>query len=146
MNLNWRLKTLLVVLVAAIIWAISEYSSDPSRPATGLPPAPPTVATAGMTAGPARPVIDTAAAARRPWGENPFRLKPVTAAAQAKTPMWTLDGVVYHPSAPSAIINRQAVSIGDTVAGATVEKISRRGVDLKYRGKRIHLELSRGRP
>lgn len=145
MKLTMRVKTLLALLVVAIIWAVWQVGDDSSK-STSAPPPPRAVAAAGMGAAPVPQTIDTASIARQPWGESPFHTQTATPTSPAKAATWSLDGVIYSPTSPSAIVNRQAVSVGDTVAGAVVEAISRHSVDLKYRGKTIHLELSRGRP
>lgn len=52
-----------------------------------------------------------------------------------------LDGIVYEPVAPVAIINGMIVSPGDTIAKAKVIEITERTVKLRYRREEIVLRL-----
>ena len=52
-----------------------------------------------------------------------------------------LNGIAYHPRAPSAFINNTRVKVGDTIEGAQVIKITGQAVELLCEGQRITLEM-----
>lgn len=49
-------------------------------------------------------------------------------------PVVALQGVFWGGAVPTAIINGQVYGIGDTVAGATIRAIDRRGIELEFQG------------
>jgi hypothetical protein len=76
------------------------------------------------------------AAAAFPKPEH-FGLKPAA-------PDLVLNGIMYLPSHPQAIINNSVVTEGDTVSGAVVKRISRNSVVLEYDKLEITLNLKAG--
>lgn len=53
----------------------------------------------------------------------------------------TLSGIIWSGEAPSAIINGNAIKVGDDVEGLDVLEILKDGVILERRGKRVKLKL-----
>ena len=49
-------------------------------------------------------------------------------------PSVALQGVFWGSAVPTAIINGQVYGIGDTVSGATIRAITRRGIELEFQG------------
>jgi hypothetical protein len=49
-------------------------------------------------------------------------------------PVVALQGVFWGGAQPTAIINGQVYGVGDTVSGATIRVINRRGIELEFQG------------
>ena len=49
-------------------------------------------------------------------------------------PVLALQGVFWGGAVPTAIINGEVYRIGDTVSGATIRAIDRRGIELEFQG------------
>lgn len=49
-------------------------------------------------------------------------------------PVVALQGVFWGGAVPTAIINGEVYGIGDTVSGATIRAIDRRGIELEFQG------------
>lgn len=45
-------------------------------------------------------------------------------------PVFRLQGIVWHPTAPLAIVNKRTVGVGESVDGHRVERITREGAVL----------------
>lgn len=56
-------------------------------------------------------------------------------------PFLSLEGIIWDPSFPRAIINSNAYKTGDIVKGAKILKISRTEVLFEYMGKNFVLKL-----
>lgn len=56
-------------------------------------------------------------------------------------PHMSINGITRSNNQQAAIINRKIVMLGDTVGDATVERIERKRVRMKYRGKTFFLAL-----
>jgi thioredoxin-related protein len=59
------------------------------------------------------------------------------------TPDFTLNGILYDPQEPRALVNNAVVKVGDTVDGAEVTMITQKEVELSYEGRAIVLDLDR---
>lgn len=64
--------------------------------------------------------------------------------AMAQNPLagLKLQGIIYRPTNPSAVINGQPVFVGETVGGATVKAITTDAVILAYGSSQLVLNLS----
>jgi hypothetical protein len=56
-------------------------------------------------------------------------------------PQFRLNGIIYTPALPSAIVNGVTVHVGDSVDGATVMSITPKHVNLQINGQRKTLDL-----
>ena len=95
---------------------------------------------------PAAEPLYTASAMRDPLqsllpSEEPAAMSTTTDAtatpmpqAPQPPPVVALQGVFWGGVAPTAIINGQVYGIGDTVSGATIRAIDRRGIELEFQG------------
>jgi type II secretory pathway component PulC len=63
-----------------------------------------------------------------------FTLKP-------NPPELILNGIMYLPECPQAIINNVVVTVGDIIKGAVVRKINKNNVVLDYNNVEITLDL-----
>jgi hypothetical protein len=72
------------------------------------------------------PVID--AVAEDPAGDPDGAM--MTDAGPAAPPVFRLQGIVWHPTAPLAIVNKHTVGVGESVDGRRVERITREGAVL----------------
>jgi hypothetical protein len=52
-----------------------------------------------------------------------------------------LQGIAYHPNAPSALINGRMVGLGEEVSGARVTRIEHTAVTLAVNGRTEVLRL-----
>jgi hypothetical protein len=60
---------------------------------------------------------------------------------QATFPSLNLQGILYHPSKPSALINGQTLYVDETIEGAHVVSIERQCVTVDFNGQRKVLAL-----
>jgi len=78
------------------------------------------------------------------WGRDPFYRSPGFAtvpAGEKLTPdQFHLEGIIYDPEDPIAVINGTTFGIGDTVDSLTVEAIAANYVVLK--GEKLHFEIA----
>jgi cytoskeletal protein RodZ len=65
---------------------------------------------------------------------------PVVAVPEPK-PQFRLNGIIYTPTLPSAIVNGAIVHVGDSVDGATILSITPKRVNLQINGQRKALDL-----
>ena len=56
-------------------------------------------------------------------------------------PILALQGVFWGDAVPTAIINGQVYGIGDTVSGATIRAIDRRGIELEFQGASYRMTM-----
>jgi hypothetical protein len=73
---------------------------------------------------------------------RPARPQAQPATAQSPIPGLKLQGIIYRPNNPSAVINGQPVFQGETVAGALVKTITTDAVILAWGGNEVVLSLS----
>ena len=137
-----RKKIVYLALVAAVIWGAYNFSghrgtTEITAPGTIQP------ATAGPAHAHAGQLPNTSIEADRPWGSDPFRLKRDGTVSRSG-PSWVLTGIIYNQTSPLAYINRKAVREGETIDSATVLKIERKSVTLKYQGNEFTIRVSRG--
>lgn len=64
-----------------------------------------------------------------------------TAAENESAASYKLQGIIYRPSNPSAVINSKAVFVGESVGGARVRSITERSVTLEVGGETRVLTL-----
>jgi type II secretory pathway component PulC len=134
-NVKISLAIIVAVLAIIVIRQMLSTGDDhggsrktaPSRQEVVYKPASPK-----EDAKPADSVMEKAASSF-PKPES-FGLKPVA-------PDLVLNGIMYLPDKPQAIINDSVVTEGDTVSGATVRKIERNRVVLDYDKLEITLNL-----
>ncbi len=67
---------------------------------------------------------------------------PVENAAASAPVSFKLQGIIYRPSNPSAVVNARTVFIGDTVGNARVRSISEQSVTLEVGGETRVLTLT----
>lgn len=75
------------------------------------------------------------------WTHDPFRRRPGFAPISAKEEKFHLSAVLYDSEQQMAIINDQAVGVGDQVDGRTVSEIGKNYVILKRHGSEQELLL-----
>jgi type II secretory pathway component PulC len=73
------------------------------------------------------------------WGKNPFLPKEVSARRSSVTLI--LNGIVWDPKQPSAVINDHIVGVGDEVLGSKVVAISQNRVVLNNGREDFELRL-----
>lgn len=66
--------------------------------------------------------------------------------AEASRPELKLQALFQRASGAEAIVNGQSVRVGDTVAGAKIESISRSGIMYSWQGQRQALTLRPSMP
>ncbi len=68
--------------------------------------------------------------------------KPVaTSRTETQLPALNLQGILWGTSKPQAIINRQILSVGDTIEQAEVVAVTKEGVTLLFNGREVELKL-----
>ena len=88
------------------------------------------------------PPLLKAAIDQRRREAHPDVVAPTDSVA-AQMPALTLQGLFWGGRRPQAIINRQIVSVGDTIEGVTITHITQDGVTLQFNGQESKLELPR---
>lgn len=84
---------------------------------------------------------------KKAWGHDPFinYAKPNSPAVKhTENKLWQLSGIIYNNHAPSAIINKKSVSVGDVIDDATVKEINQKDVKIELNGKEITLTVNKG--
>lgn len=76
-----------------------------------------------------------------PWGADPFRKIPGFAKVAEKQHAYSLGGIVYNQAEPMAIINEEAVTIGDKIGDREVVSIGENYVILKKEDSLLELVL-----
>lgn len=119
-----RQKVILAVLalLLALVWSRVLLSGRPNRPAVLARVSPSAVLPADSTA-PAAEVPER-------WGDSPFlaeRGSRGTAVTDASSPKgsYVLNGILWDPKAPSAIINNRVVGVGEHLNGWEVVEIQK---------------------
>ncbi len=79
--------------------------------------------------------------AKRIREAKPTSLEGFHKEGTAALPSLQLQGIFFGEK-PQAIINRQIVSVGDTIEQAEVVSVTPEGVTLSYNGQEMHLTLS----
>lgn len=142
MSEKTRKKIVYLALVAAIVWGAYNFlgrrqKTEVVAPATIQP----AIAQSVQQHSGDHPNILTEA--DRPWGSDPFRTNRDGANTRSG-PSWVLTGIVYNSTSPLAYINRTAVGEGEKINSATVVKIDKKSVTLKYQGNEFTIRVSRG--
>jgi len=57
-------------------------------------------------------------------------------------PSLKVQGVLWGPTKPQAIINRKVISVGETIEGARVAKITREAVTVSFKGQKFTFRIS----
>lgn len=70
------------------------------------------------------------------WGRSPFTLS-----LNDSAPSNELNGILWDPVSPKALINGQIVGVGDSVGAATVVEIKQSSVILDDGTRDVHLRL-----
>jgi len=144
--MNERTRKIVVysALGLAIIWGIYNFlpKSSPGsevQSASVAAAAPSAINTAAV-----EKTIDVAEMKSKSWGDDPFRSnsKPVVSGGQYQ-PSWNLNGIIYNPSKPLAIINGKSVSVGDKIDNATVKEIAPKTVILDHGGATVTLRVKK---
>ena len=136
-----RKSIVYLALVAAVGWGAYNFLGKRSTVEITAPETiQPASTQAAQTGAGDHP--DILADSDRPWGSDPFRTRRT--APGRSGPSWVLTGIVYNSTSPLAYINRKAVREGESVDNATVMKIERKSVTLKYQGSEFTIRVSRG--
>ena len=137
-----RKRIVYLALVAAIIWGAYNFLGRNGKVHVTAPETIQPVSGQSVQSGSADHtsiLTDT----DRPWGSDPFRVRRDGTVSRSG-PSWLLSGIVYNATYPLAYINRKAVREGDTIDSATVVKIEKKSVTLKYQGNEFTIRVSRG--
>lgn len=145
------LTLIVLVLIAAafLFWKGIETKKELARATAQLQPSP------KATAIPAEPKLVVEQTAVNPAsekdGSTPTNSAATNVVATAETnvapvaplapPPLKLQGILFHPSRPTAMINGKTVGIGDLVSGARVLRIDRQEVAVERDGKTEILTL-----
>lgn len=122
-NLAWPVAIILFLLLCAGLF-IAISSSDHATKQVAAAPAPapaPVVQIAAVTPSPPPPVVDT---------------PKITAPKPAR-----IQGIVYDPVTPYAIISGKTVFVGDALDGQRVTAITRNAITLVGNGQTNHLHV-----
>ncbi|MEP0827289.1 MAG: hypothetical protein HRF51_02105 [bacterium] len=142
MNPRTRKIIIYLSLVAAVIYAAVNMT-DKFRVETGVPMEPPT---------PHQPTAVKKAEMPIPiekyrdleWGRDPFRRNaPPAVVSENNAPGWTLNGILYDETDPSAIIDGKLVKVGAEINGARVLNIRKKAVTLDINGSSVELTLAK---
>ena len=137
-------------LVLAIIYGICNLwpSSKENEPSATGPESEPAKKSQVATVKPDAGLIDIDLMEKLPWGDDPFRTeKPITAVIthqESRVPLWVLNGIIFNPTRPMAIINKKTVLVGDIIDKATVQSIESKAVILEYQGVNLTLTINKG--
>ncbi|PWB76452.1 hypothetical protein C3F09_00340 [candidate division GN15 bacterium] len=149
-----RKKILYVVLVAAVIFGIYNFSQPRKRYVPGdMTQAEQSPAPTVAPAAPSRPPVNIDGLRKASWGRDPFRRvshpqpehrnTPVVSQPES-APGWKLSAIVFSSSMPLAIVNGKAVKVGDIVDRAKVVAIDQKKVTLLYNGANIEIRVGKG--
>lgn len=132
MNTKTRKYIVYVAFVLALIYGFYNLKDSFDKKNTVLAPAP-VVQTVPQVIIPAKS-IDIEKYETLNWGRDPFyRAKkggrPVI--VEKAKPDWILNGILFNKNAPSAVINKKIVGIGDKINGAKIIEITKSKVVLK---------------
>jgi hypothetical protein len=144
MNPRVRQTIIFILFILAMIYGITHLTGDRSR--TRADSQNPTPIAAIVPAQPIERTIDTAKYLAMEWGPDPFyRTGPqaVSAAPVTIPVQWSLDGILFDPVSPAAIINKQIVHAGEIIDGARIRKIDKNSVILDNNGDIISLNLAK---
>ena len=152
MTIKSRQKLIGVVMVASIIWAATNFTSEdkkaavPEKPRTIQPLSPDQMTQSTTTALNPKVVEEYK---NKEWGKSPFVSTYVTTdnsidIFKPESVVWNLSGIIYNNSSPLAIINKRPVKIGETIEHAEVIAIEKNEVILKIDDKQIRLTVSKG--
>ena len=147
MDSKLRQKIIYVLFGLAIIYGGYNFLSDHAKKKIAPPPATAEQSSAQLT--PPAKSIDVNKYSLMDWGRDPFYRHKASEQViiKGKPGNWVLNGILYDPSAPTAIINKQIVRPGDKIGRATVEEITKSKViikidDTEYRTLEISKEKS----
>jgi type II secretory pathway component PulC len=143
MNPRVRQAIIFILFILALAYGIVNLTGNRSNTkADSQNPTP-------VAAVPAKPIertIDTAEYRAMEWGADPFYRAGTQAISSVPVSIprqWNLDGILYDPVSPAAIINNQIVHAGETVDGAQIKKINRNSVILDNNGNVVSLNLEK---
>jgi type II secretory pathway component PulC len=144
MNPKIRQNVIFVLFILALIYgAVNLKGSKSNSDVNAIGPSQKSDSTLSAAA---ERHIDTAEYKKMDWGTDPFyRTGPQTVSSIPVTVsrQWKLDGILYDPVAPAAIINNQIVKVGETIDGARVRTINKNNVILDNNGNSISINLEK---
>ncbi len=73
--------------------------------------------------------------------EQQARTGQEASAAAVQPPSLQLQGILLGSTRPQVIINRQILSVGDKIEGATVTSVTKEGALVSFEGKEFQLKL-----
>ncbi|RKX21892.1 MAG: hypothetical protein DRP51_03395 [Candidatus Zixiibacteriota bacterium] len=137
MDTRKRKNIIYILFVLAVCYGLYnlmigfDKKSAELAPASHLQPVPRTVMPANT--------IDIEKYSALGWGRDPFYR------AKGKRPVvtyeeqieWVLNGILYDKKAPTAVINKKIVGIGDKIDGATIIEITKTRVVLEIDNSEI---------
>jgi len=130
LNEKLRKSIVLAVLIGALIMAYFHFDGRDGKKAGRLPSRQTDNAEEGSALSPETSFLPVETARKYgalPWGKNPFYhsyQQSGTEIARKKIELHLL-GILYRQVNARALINKTVVREGDTIAGYTVEKITR---------------------
>lgn len=149
MNETIRKILVFVVFIATVIWAFATFSGRDAKKTPGRHHRVEEVETESAMPRPA-PGLDRETIEEYstiPWGKDPFyhSLRPGGASPVPGKVRLHLLGILYREINARALINDRIVGEGDSVAGFTVEKITRDYVTLSNGKETIRLQVEKER-
>ncbi len=132
MDTQKRKNIIYILFVLAVIYGLYNLMIGFDKKSAELAPAS-QVQPVSQTVLPAN-TIDIEKYSALSWGRDPFyRAKgnrPVVTTDEEQID-WVLNGILYDHKAPTAVINKKIVGIGDKINGARIIKITKTKVVLK---------------
>lgn len=131
MDTQKRKNIIYILFVLAVIYGLYNLMIGFDKKSAELAPAS-QVQPVSQTVMPAN-TIDIEKYSALSWGRNPFyRAKENRPVVTDKEQIdWVLNGILYDNKAPTAVINKKIVGIGDKINGARIIKITKTKVVLK---------------
>lgn len=151
MNEKTRVKIIGAILVCSLVWAGFNFNSGQKSTVPEAPQTKQPIETAQNVARANTNFIDIKKFESESWGRSPFYLSslatkelPTSMVQPGNVLAWTLSGIIYNNTSPTAIINKQPVKTGELVDKAVVTSIEKDKVTIQYNNKEILLKVSKG--
>ncbi len=131
MDTQKRKNIIYILFVLAVIYGLYNLIIGFDKKSAQLAPASQVLAVS-QTVMPAN-TIDIEKYSTLSWGRDPFyRAKGKKPVVTGKEQIdWILNGILYDIKAPTAVINKKIVGIGDKINGAMIIEITKTKVVLK---------------
>lgn len=144
--------TILAALVLGYDLLFSQKGPRPAKKSSKVPTVaevlaarPPPSTSPGVPAGTPTRRLAPPPPPNQPWGRDPFVIQENRLPAGPKTVVqfsgFKVTGVAWGPEGYRALVNDHVVRVGDTVDGARIVRITRKGVELWKDGETHFLRL-----